>query len=69
MVAVLPGGDDAVVHYGCLGRATQQGQGGGKGVGMGIGELARSPGQTGSSVKSGISGTMGQYGAWGAGRV
>ncbi|EAA27006.3 hypothetical protein GE21DRAFT_3448 [Neurospora crassa] len=56
VVAVLPGGEDAVVHYGCLGRSQQ-------GKGMGIGELA-SPGQTGS-VKSGVSGT--QYGAWGRG--
>lgn len=56
VVAVLPGGEDAVVHYGCLGRSQQ-------GKGMGIGEVM-SPGATGS-VKSGVSGT--QYGAWGRG--
>lgn len=64
VVAVLPGGEDAVVHYGCLGRA----QAAGKGVG--IGEVT-SPGG-GISVKSGVSGTTGttgtgQFGAWGRG--
>lgn len=54
VVAVLPGGEDAVVHYGCLGRSQQ---------GKGMGEVM-SPGQSGS-VKSGVSGL--QYGAWGRG--
>lgn len=73
VVAVLPGGEDAVVHYGCLGRSQhRKGLGTGTGIaGVGVGGEVMSPGggmTTTGSVKSGVSGgTTTQYGAWGRG--